>query len=64
MVTPPIDPKLIERNSLAYAAIPILPMPAAAFCFFLNLLVPGLGEMKFFILSYNTIVSAPIERHS
>ena len=46
MVAPPIDPKLIERNSLAYAAIPILPMPAAAFCFFLNLLVPGLGELK------------------
>ena len=56
MVAQPIDPKLIERKSLAYAAIPILPMPAAAFCFFLNLLVPGLGEMKFFCIAITTII--------
>ena len=40
----PIDPKLIEKNSIVRAAIPILPIPLATFCFFLNLLVPGLGE--------------------
>ena len=56
MVAQPIDPKLIERKSLAYAAIPILPMPAAAFCFFLNLLVPGLGEMKFFYIGISTMI--------
>ena len=54
MVAQPIDPKLIERKSLAYAAIPILPMPAAAFCFFLNLLVPGLGEIKFFYITISS----------
>ena len=50
MVAPPIDPKLIEKNSIVRAAIPILPMPLATLCFFLNLLIPGLG--KYFSFNY------------
>ena len=45
MVVSAIDPKLICRKSTTRAAIPILPMPAATFCFFLNLLIPGLGKL-------------------
>ena len=46
MVVPAIDPKLIVRKSTTRAAIPILPMPAATFCFVLNLLIPGLGKIR------------------
>ena len=52
MVAPPIDPKLIEKNSIVRAAIPILPMPLATLCFFLNLLIPGLGKYFSFNHTY------------
>lgn len=48
---PKLDMVLVEHASLMKGAIPVLPVYLAYFCLVFNVITPGLGELKIYLLN-------------